>query len=56
MEKSKDMTRIPFPAVLSMFLCHQPVDLPFDFSVMGEFVILHGISPGPLRQTNLMSV
>lgn len=37
-----DVTLIEYPIILSLFLCHQPLDVPLRFSVMGGFVILHG--------------
>ncbi|KIW34128.1 uncharacterized protein PV07_00924 [Cladophialophora immunda] len=41
--KAHNVTRMEFPAILSLFLCHSSMDLPLDFSVMGAFIVLHGI-------------
>lgn len=37
-----NVTRTEFPAILSLFLCHSTMELPFNFSVMGVFIVLHG--------------
>ncbi|KAF2799629.1 hypothetical protein K505DRAFT_356446 [Melanomma pulvis-pyrius CBS 109.77] len=40
---SQNPTRVDYPIVLSLFLCNHPVEMPLHFSVMGAFVVLHGI-------------
>ncbi|KAH6962361.1 hypothetical protein BKA56DRAFT_597584 [Ilyonectria sp. MPI-CAGE-AT-0026] len=41
--RARDLTRLEYPVVLSLFLCHRPIEVSLHFSVMGAFTILHGI-------------
>lgn len=40
---AQDLTRVEYPVILSLFLCHEPIKVPLHFSVMGGFTVLHGI-------------
>ncbi|KAJ9134337.1 hypothetical protein NKR23_g10263 [Pleurostoma richardsiae] len=52
-QNAQELTRLEYPVVLSLFLCHRPVEIPLYFSVMGAFVILHGILLHIWEQTTI---
>lgn len=39
---AQNLTRVEYPVVLSLFLCHDPIKVPLHLSVMGSFTVLHG--------------
>ncbi|KAK5459723.1 hypothetical protein LTS15_003852 [Exophiala xenobiotica] len=38
------VTRMEYPAILSLFLCQSPTEVTFQFSVMGAFIVLHDVA------------
>ncbi|KAH7020499.1 hypothetical protein EDB80DRAFT_703081 [Ilyonectria destructans] len=51
--RARDLTRLEYPVVLSLFLCHRPIEISLHFSVMGAFTILHGILLHVWEQKNI---
>ena len=39
---ASNVSRLEYPVILSLFLCHEPMEVSLHFSVMGGFTVLHG--------------
>ncbi|KAM5347489.1 hypothetical protein ACJ41O_010494 [Fusarium nematophilum] len=40
---AQDLAKVEYPVLLALFLSHRPLEIALNLSVMGAFIVLHGI-------------